>query len=135
MFPLAMAGALVLLLSSLSLQSLLLHTRGVQAAERRSLLAADHLASAAHQVAGALQGRYACLRSLPSTLWSDEVLATVCPPDLDPSLLQIWQIAGQTVRMRSWEPLNGGGTFELQLADQGLRRRFRLSASGVREQG
>lgn len=135
--PLAITGALVLLLSSLSLQSILLHTRQVQAAERQRLVASDQLASAAQQVAAAFQGPFACLHALPSELWSGGLPADACPPDLDPALLQTIPTAGGAVHLIRWEPWEGGGQLELQLADQGpgLRRRFRLSSAGVRELG
>jgi hypothetical protein len=55
--PLSITGALVLLLSSLSLQSLVLHTRQVQAAERTRLQAEDRLASGAQRLAADFQGR------------------------------------------------------------------------------
>ena len=135
--PLALTGALVLLLSSLSLHATLLHARRVQAAERHQLLLADQLASAAHKLAGALEGRFACLRELPSDRWGGTSAAAACPADLDPSQLLSFAIAGGEVRLIRWTPLDEGGQFELQLADQGAgtRRQFAWGRSGLRELG
>ena len=55
MLPLALAGSLVLLLSSLSLQGMVLQGRQVQALEQRRLRAEDQLSSAAHLWMGQLR--------------------------------------------------------------------------------
>ena len=131
--PLSITGALVLLLSSLSLQSLVLHTRQVQAAERTRLQAEDRLASAAQRLAADLQGRFRCLQPLPLEAWRVGSLPADCPADLDPGVLQQVWVDGQAVQLRGWSPQPEGGA--LQLAGGGLQRRYWLAASGVKELG
>jgi hypothetical protein len=114
--PLSLTGALVMLLSSLSIQSLVLHTRQVQAAERVRLQAEDRLASASQQWAARLQGPFACLSPVASADWQT-------------------QIAGETVKLLSWEPSTTGGVLRLQLSPNGLQRRYGLSRAGIRELG
>jgi hypothetical protein len=133
--PLSLTGALVLLLSSLSIQSLVLHTRQVQAAERVRLQAEDRLASASQEWAAQLQGPFACLAPVASAEWHTQPLPAACPPDLDPQALQQLEIAGATVQLLSWEPGTTGGVLRLQLAPNGLQRRYGLSRTGIRELG
>lgn len=133
--PLALTGSLVLLLSGLSMQSLVLHGRQVQLAERRRLQSEDRLASAAQRVAADLAGPYACLKQLPLEQWRPEALPSSCPAGLDPQWLVAMEIDGQTVRLASWLPAQGGGLLQLQLAGEGPERRFRLDATGVKEVG
>ena len=133
--PLSLTGAFVLLLSSLSIQSLMLHTRQVQAAERVRLQAEDRLASASQHWAANLQGPFACLSPMASAEWHTQPLPAACPPDLDPQALQQLEIAGETVQLLSWEPSLQGGVLRLQLAPNGLQRRYGLSRAGIRELG
>lgn len=110
--PLSITGALVLLLSSLSLQTVMLHGRTVQAAERARLQAEDQLASAAQQLAAAWQaGR-------------------------DPAMELPLSIAGQSVELVHWQPDGAGGAaLRLALAGGGLQRGFLLDGAGIRELG
>ena len=133
--PLSISGVLVLLLSSLSLQSLVLHTRQVQAAERTRLQAEDRLASAAQRLAAELQGRFACLRPVPLAEWQAGALPVDCPLDLDPQALHRFTIDGQEVELLSWTPQPEGGDLQLQLAGGGLRRRYSFGVTGVKELG
>jgi hypothetical protein len=133
--PLSLTGALVLLLSSLSIQSLVLHTHQVQAAERVRLQAEDRLASASQQWAARLGGPFACLSPVASTDWQTQPLPPACPPDLDPQALQQIEIAGEMVELLNWEPSTTGGVLRLQLSPNGLQRRYGLSRAGIRELG
>lgn len=133
--PLSVAGALVLLLSSLSMQSLVLHTHQVQAAGRSRVQREDRLASAAQVVAAQLQGPFACLQPKTSVQWSAAVALAPCPPALDLQSLQQLEIAGESVALQSWEPQPGGGLLQLHLSDSGVSRRFRLSPAGIQELG
>jgi len=134
--PLSITGALVLLLSSLSMQSLVLHTRQVQAAERSRLKAEDQLASAAQQLASRLQGPFACLQSVPSADWQSSPLPLACPPEFDLAPLQPIPVEGDVVQLLSWSPrAEGGGVMQLRLAANGLQRRYGLSAAGLQELG
>lgn len=133
--PLSLTGALVLLLSSLSIQSMVLQTRQVQAAERVRLQAEDRLASAAQHWAAQLQGPFVCLRPLASDSWQIQSLPAECPPDLDSKAFQQVELAGETVRLLSWQPSAEGGVLRLQLGEGGLQRRYGLSRDGLRELG
>lgn len=133
--PLSITGALVLLLSSLSLQSLVLHTRQVQAAERMRLQAEDRLASGAQRIAADFQGRLACLKAVPLAEWRLQALREPCPSGLDPDALQRLWIDGQPLQLVGWMPQPGGGALQLQLPDGGLKRRYWLGTAGVKELG
>jgi hypothetical protein len=133
--PLSITGALVLLLSSLSMQSLVLHTRQVQAAERTRLRAEDQLASAAQRLAADLQGRFACLQAVPLTDGHSGALPATCPAELDSHALQQLSMDGQAIELLGWTPQPTGGVAALQLAGGGLQRRYALTASGVKELG
>lgn len=133
--PLSITGALVLLLSSLSLQSAVLHTRRLQAAERIRLQAEDRLGSAAQRVAAALQGRFSCLQALPLTQWRSAPLPAHCPVDLDPAELEQLSMDGDPVQVVGWWPQADGGALHLQLPEGGLQRRFWLGRNGVKELG
>jgi hypothetical protein len=133
--PLSITGSLVLLLSSLSMQSLVLHTRQVQAAERVRLQGEDRLASAAQFLAAQLQGPFACLRPVAAADWQNQALLSACPPGLDSQLLRQVELAGEAVQLKSWDPEAQGGVLQLQLRNSGLQRRYRLSSAGVRELG
>ena len=134
--PLSITGALVLLLSSLSLQTLVLHTRQVQAAERTRLQAEDRLASGAQRLAADFQGRLACLKAVPLAGWRLQALREPCPAGLDPDELQRLWIDGQPLQLAGWTPqLEGGGALQLELPDGGLTRRYWLGTAGVKELG
>jgi len=60
MVPLAMAGSLVLLLSSLSLQGMVLQGQQLQALEGARQRSEDRLASAAQVLVAQLQGLVGC---------------------------------------------------------------------------
>ena len=135
MLPLAITGGLVLLLSSLSLQALMLHGRSLQALEYRQRQAEDQLASAAQRWAAELQGRAACLQPLPSALWQQDALAAGCTAPVDLEALLTLPVAGGAVELVHWQPQNGGGALLLQLADGGMQRRYWLGDRGVKELG
>ena len=135
MLPLAITGGLVLLLSSLSLQALMLHGRSLQALEHRQRQAEDQLASAAQRWAAELQGRSACLQPLPSALWQKDGLAAGCTAPRDLEALLTLPVAGGAVELVHWQPQSGGGALLLQLADGGMQRRYWLGDRGVKELG
>jgi len=133
--PLAITGALLLLLSSLSLQALMLHTRSLPALEHKQRQAEDQLASAAQRWAAELQGRLACLQPLPSAMWQQVVLSAGCTVPADLEALRKLQVGGAAVELVDWHPQTGGGSLLLQLADGALKRRYWLGALGVKELG
>lgn len=124
--PLALLGALILLLSGFSLQTLALHQRRQLLLEQKSAQTIDELASAAHQWAGRLYGPWRCLRDLPSSQWDSDP----CSKGLDEDLA----LTGHTVALKSWQPSGAsGGVLLLQLADGSHQRRFHLAMTGLRE--
>jgi hypothetical protein len=79
MLPLAVGASLVLLLGSLSLQTLVLQRRlGVLREEQRGLQE-DALASAAQQLVAALNRDHPCLLTLPLERWGSDGLPCASP--------------------------------------------------------
>lgn len=135
MLPLALLGALVLLLSSLSLQWAVLHSRQGLALERAAAEDHDRLAAAAHQLAAALSAEAGCLRPLPSTAWLAGGLPPGCAEGVDPQSLQRFEVFGAPVELVRWQPTAVGGELTLRRPGGVLRRylwRWQPSA-GVRE--
>ena len=126
MLPLALAGSLVLLLSSLSLQGMVLQGRQVQALEQRRLRAEGQLSSAAHLWMGQLRGPYSCLAELPSNAWQSDPPPAGCSPGLDSAALSRLSVDGAVVELIRWDPLQSPPELWLQLAGGGLQRRFHL---------
>jgi hypothetical protein len=124
--PLALAASLVLLLSSLSLQTAVLQSRRLQASGRSLQQAEDGLASAAQRVAAALQGPGRCLRALPSAQWLLVPLPPDCPAGLDPQGLLQLEVGGEVVQLLSWEPSGDGGELRLGWGKTALQRRYGL---------
>ena len=135
MLPLALAGSLVLLLSSLSLQGIVLQGRQVQALEWKRQRSEDRLASAAQLLAAQLQGPASCLRPLPSLAWVRGALPPDCPADLDPEFLRHLSVDGSSVELIQWEPSLDPPELLLQEAEGGPRGRFQLQAGGLRALG
>lgn len=71
LLPLASTGALLLLLSSLSLQAMALQERSSLAAQQRRRLREDRLMSAAQLLVGRLQRRHRCLLTRPVQTWPE----------------------------------------------------------------
>lgn len=128
LLPLSMTGALVLLLCSLSMQTLALQTRQVQRAETSRRQSDDLLASAAQELAAGLQGPYRCLRPLPSSAWFDQPLPADCPAGLNPQPLRSRELWGQRVLLLGWTPnASGGGVFQLQRENSRYQRRYGIT--------
>ena len=101
MLPLALTTSGVLLLSSLSLQTLALHQHqrnrhALATAQRR-----DNLQSLRADWLQRATGQQACLLLFPSTDWSD---VETCP-DADPQPLMSGQIGERTWRLIHWRHL------------------------------
>jgi hypothetical protein len=133
--PLSSLGALVLLLSSLSMQGLVLQAHRAQASQRARVQRDDQLTSAAQHWASELHGSMACLRQMPSSQWPQQVMAVECPPDLDLQAVQQLEVAGATVRLLSWQPQEIGGVLHLALSGSRVQRQFRLGRFGIEELG
>ena len=112
--PLALTTSALLLLSSLSLQTLALHAR-----QRSSqALATAQTRDAERSVAMAFQqhaaGTHACLLALPSSEWA---LPTGCP-GANPAVLQSGRVADRDWQLLDWQPRGGrAGTLQLYWSD------------------
>lgn len=69
LLPLASTASLVLVLSSLSLQAMVLQERRQVAVRQRLQAREDRLQAAAQAVVGSLQRRHRCLIALPQSAW------------------------------------------------------------------
>jgi hypothetical protein len=138
LLPLSISASLLLLLSSLSLQLAVLHSRRLQATAGERQRQEDALVSAAHQLALALTGPYSCLRSLPSSAWQTGPWPAGCPLGLNAQRLLESEQGGQVVHLHDWQPTTDGGQMVLQLGESGPQRRFALTlvpVGGLREVG
>ena len=112
--PLVLTGSTVVLLSSLSLQTLALHAR-----QRSSQgLATAQMLDAERSVAMAFQqhaaGAHACLLALPSSAWpASERCAGV-----NPTPLQSGRVADRDWQLLEWQPHGAlAGTLQLGWSD------------------
>ena len=108
--PLALTTSALLLLSSLSLQTLALHARQ----RSHQALAIAQTRDAERSVAMAFQqhaaGAHACLLALPSSAWP----ALEQCPAVDPSPLQAGRIGDRHWQLLAWQPTAAaGGTLQL----------------------
>ena len=108
--PLALTTSALLLLSSLSLQTLALHARQ----RSRQALATAQASDAERSVAMAFQqhavGAHACLLALPSSEWEG---SEQCP-GVNPAPLQSGRVSDRAWQLLHWQP-NGTTTGMLQL--------------------
>ena len=112
--PLALTTSALLLLSSLSLQTLALHARQ----RSRQALAIAQTLDAERSVAMAFQqhaaGAHACLLALPSQDWNR---SEVCP-GANPAALQSGRLADRHWQLLAWQPQGGrAGTLQLRWSD------------------
>ena len=135
MVPLAMAGSLLLLLSSLSLQGMVLQGRQLQALEGARQRSEDRLASAAQVLVAQLHGPSSCLRPLPSSTWIPGALPPECPTELDPDSLRHVTVDGSDVELIQWDPAQEPPALVLQEVEGGRQGRFELRANGLQALG
>ena len=120
--PLALTTSALLLLSSLSLQTLALHTR-----QRSSqALAIAQTRDAERSVAMAFQqhaaGAHACLFALPSSEWESSERCT----GVNPALLKSGRVADRAWKLLEWQPQGArAGTLQLRWSD-GRQSRLEL---------
>ncbi|WP_115023829.1 hypothetical protein [Synechococcus sp. UW69] len=112
--PLALTTSALLLLSSLSLQTLALHARQ----RSRQALAIAQTRDAERSVAMAFQqhavGDHACLLALPSSEWEGSERC----PGMNPGLLQSGRVADRDWQLREWQPHGAmAGTLQLHWSD------------------
>ena len=112
--PLALTTSVLLLLSSLSLQTLSLHARQ----RSRQALAIAQTLDAERSVAMAFQqhaaGAHACLLALPSSEWES---SERCPGE-NPALLQSGRVDDRHWQLLDWQPKGArAGTLQLLWSD------------------
>ena len=112
--PLALSTSALLLLSSLSLQTLALHARQ----RSHQALATVQARDAERSVAMAFQqhavGAHACLLALPSSEWDG---SENCP-GVNPALLQSGRVADRDWQLLAWQPKGAStGTLQLRWSD------------------
>ena len=112
--PLALTTSALLLLSSLSLQTLALHARQ----RSRQALATAQTRDAEHSVVMAFQqhavGAHACLLALPSLEWA----ASGSCPGVNPALLQSGRVADRDWELMQWQPHGAmAGMLQLRWSD------------------
>ncbi len=138
LLPLSLGAALVLLLTSLSVQTAALHGNHLAAAELEQRQRQDALDSAAQRVAAQLSGDHACLLPVASAAWIQPVPG--CPSDLDPAPLLTGQVSGENYRLLEWRPpaetvagAGREGTLRLELDGTGAggSRRYALAVALV----
>ena len=117
--PIAITTSALLLLSSLSLQTLALHARQ----RSHQALATAKIHDAERSVAMAFQqhsfGANACLLALPSSAWP----APERCPDANPSALQSGRVADRDWQLLDWQPHGVmAGTLQLRWRDGRLSR-------------
>lgn len=113
MLPVAIGVALLLLLSSLSLQTLALQSHGLAAASERLRRVEDDLASAAHDLVGELNAGHRCLLSDPLPGWDPQAADCPAPASLtDPRSLATPPV---DYRLIGWSPSESGTEAELVL--------------------
>ena len=112
--PLALTTSALLLLSSLSLQTLALHARqrSSQALATAQTLDAERSVVMAFQQHAA--GAHACLLALPSQDWNR---SEVCP-GANPAALQSGRVADRDWQLMDWQPHGAmSGTLQLHWSD------------------
>ena len=112
--PLALTTSALLLLSSLSLQTLAMHARQ----RRHQALATSQTRDAERSVAMAFQqhatGAHACLLALPSSEWDGFEYCR----GVNPALLQSGRVADRDWQLLDWQPHGAmAGTLQLHWSD------------------
>ena len=112
--PLALTSSALLLLSSLSLQTLALHARQ----RSHQALAIAQTRDAERSVAMAFQqhatGAHACLLALPSSEWEGSKRC----PGANPAPLQSGSVADRNWQLLGWQPYGAmAGTLQLRWRD------------------
>lgn len=100
--PVAMAGSLLLVLCSLSVQTASLQARWRLGSSLSLRRAEDSLASAAQQVVGELNGRYPCLLPLPLAQWTSA--GEDCSDADGRAALREDEVLAVPYRLIGWQP-------------------------------
>ena len=119
--PIALTVSALLLVSSLSMQSLALHARRRVDQERHTSVQRDRMASAAMEFLQVAQGTQSCLLAWPSDQWDK---ATICPA-ADPQQLRHGRLASLPWQLQRWEPpVGSNGRLSLRWDDGSLSHQW-----------
>ena len=117
--PLALTTSALLLLSSLSLQTLALHARQRSSQALATAQARDAERSVAMAFQQLAAGAHACLLALPSSEWDR---SEHCP-GVNPALLQFGHAADRDWQLLDWQPQGArAGTLKLLWSDASQSR-------------
>ena len=116
MLPLALSGSALLLLSSLSLQTLAMHQLQRSRHRLERVSHADAFFSAALQFSQRSGAAQACLLRWPSQQWDQPLLC----PGADPRLLQVGSAEGLQWSLEDWQPQGDRGQLTLRLPQRGV---------------
>ena len=112
--PAALSASALLLLSSLSLQTLALHGQQRSQVQLQRAQRTDAAQSAAMAFLQQAHGANGCLLTFPSARWSDP---GVCPA-ADPQQLQQGDAGEYSWQLIAWQPTTAGaGNLQLRWAD------------------
>ena len=114
--PLALSGSALLLLSSLSLQTLAMHQLQRSRHRLERVSRADAFLSAAMQFSQRSGAAQACLLQWPSQQWDQPLLC----PGADPHLLQAGSAEGLQWSLEAWHPQGDRGQLTLRLPQRGV---------------
>jgi hypothetical protein len=129
--PLASVAALMLLLSSLSLQTVSLQARRQLALQLRQRQQQDVLSSAAQHLLGRLKRHHGCLLDLPASDWAQ----APCLAGMPVEAIRQGQVGVHRYRLLSYTPDAAGAQLQLALASGGPSGAFALVNGQLREQG
>ena len=119
--PMAVTVSALLLISSLSMQSLALHARQRVDHERHAAGQRDRMASAAMEFLQVAQGPQSCLLAWPSDQWD----ATTACPDAEPQQLRSGRLASLPWQLQRWQPHDGSsGRLSLRWDDGSLSHQW-----------
>ena len=112
--PLALTTSALLLMSSLSLQTLALHARQRSSQALANAQARDAERSVAMAFQQFAAGAHSCLLALPYSEWEG---SEQCP-GVNPALLQSGRVADRDWQLLDWQPQGGmAGTLQLLWSD------------------
>ena len=131
LLPLSSAAALLLLVGSLSLQTVSLEARRHLHLQLQLRQQQDLLSSAAQQLVGRLKLHHSCLLELPSSQWA----GAPCLAAEAPEALQQGQIDSHPYRLLSLAPTPAGAELRLALSSGGPTAAFALVNGALRELG
>lgn len=131
LLPLASSASLLLLLSSLSLQTVSLQARRQMLLQLQQRHQQDQLTSAAQQLVGRLKRDHPCLLERPEADWA----TAPCLNGETPAALRRGVIGAHAYQLLSWQTSLAGAELRLALEAGGPTAAFALVDGELRELG